>query len=123
MNKKTLYGAEARAKLLSGVKKIAAAVKVTLGPMGRNVLISQSMVIDYGVHNLPIHVTKDGYTTTRAFEINDDPFEQAGVLMIKEAAQKSVDQAGDGTTTTVVLAEAIVERLLNLLLKGGIQLN
>jgi len=119
MNKKTLYGAEARAKLLSGVKKIAAAVKVTLGPMGRNVLISQSMVIDYGVHNLPIHVTKDGYTTTRAFEINDDPFEQAGVLMIKEAAQKSVDQAGDGTTTTVVLAEAIVEKAIEAIVAGG----
>lgn len=119
MNKKTLYGAEARAKLLSGVKKIAAAVKVTLGPMGRNVLISQSMVVDYGVHNLPIHVTKDGYTTTRAFEINDDPFEQAGVLMIKEAAQKSVDQAGDGTTTTVVLAEAIVEKAIEAIVAGG----
>lgn len=119
MNKKTLYGAEARAKLLSGVKKIASAVKVTLGPMGRNVLISQSMVIDYGVHNLPIHVTKDGYTTTKSFEINDDPFEQAGVLMIKEAAQKSVDQAGDGTTTTVVLAEAIVTKALEYIDRGG----
>lgn len=119
MNKKTLYGAAARAKLLSGVKKIAAAVKVTLGPMGRNVLISQSMVVDYGVHNLPIHVTKDGYTTTKAFEINDDPFEQAGVLMIKEAAQKSVDQAGDGTTTTVVLAESIVAKAIELIDKGG----
>lgn len=119
MNKKTLYGAEARSKLLSGVKKIAAAVKVTLGPMGRNVLISQSMVVDYGVHNLPIHVTKDGYTTTRAFQINDDPFEQAGVLMIQEAAQKSVDQAGDGTTTTVVLAEAIVAKAIEAIDKGG----
>jgi chaperonin GroEL len=119
MLKKTLYGAEARAKLLSGVKKIAAAVKVTLGPMGRNVLISQSMVVDYGIHNLPIHVTKDGYTTTRAFEINDDPFEQAGVLMIKEAAQKSVDQAGDGTTTTVVLAEAIFEKAIEYIANGG----
>lgn len=119
MLKKTLYGPEARAKLLSGVKKIAAAVKVTLGPMGRNVLISQSMVIDYGIHNLPIHVTKDGYTTTRAFEINDDPFEQAGVLMIKEAAQKSVDQAGDGTTTTVVLAEAIVAKAIDAIDAGG----
>lgn len=119
MLKKTLYGPEARAKLLSGVKKIAAAVKVTLGPMGRNVLISQSMVVDYGVHNLPIHVTKDGYTTTRAFQINDDPFEQAGVLMIQEAAQKSVDQAGDGTTTTVVLAEAIVAKAIEMIDKGG----
>lgn len=119
MLKKTLYGKEAREKLLSGVKKIAAAVKVTLGPMGRNVLISQSMVIDYGVRNLPIHVTKDGYTTTRAFQINDEPFEQAGVLMVQEAAQKSVDQAGDGTTTTVVLMEAIVSKAIEAIDKGG----
>jgi len=119
MLKKVLYGKEARAKILDGVRKIAAAVKCTLGPQGRCVLISQSMVIDYGVHNLPIHVTKDGYTTTRAFEINDDPFEQAGVLMIKEAAQKSVDQAGDGTTTTVVLAEAIVEKAIEAINAGG----
>lgn len=119
MNKKTLYGAEARAKLLSGVKKIVAAVKVTLGPMGRNVLISQSMVVDYGVHNLPINVTKDGYNTARAFEIHDDPFEQAGVLMIKEACQKSVDQAGDGTTTTAVLAEAIVDKGIEMINNGA----
>jgi len=119
MNKKTLYGPDARAKLLSGIKKIAAAVKVTLGPMGRNVLISQSMVVDYGVHNLPIHVTKDGYTTAKAFEVHDDPFEQAGVLMIKEASQKSVDQAGDGTTTTVVLAEAIAEKGIALINQGA----
>lgn len=119
MLKKTLYGAEARAKLLAGVKKIAAAVKVTLGPAGRNVMISQSAVIDYGVHNLPLHVTKDGYTTARAFQINDEPFEQAGVLLVKEAAQKSVDQAGDGTTTTVVLTEAIVEKGMELVAAGA----
>lgn len=119
MNKKTIYGPEARAKVLEGVQKIVAAVKVTLGPMGRNVLISQSMVVDYGVHSLPIHVTKDGYTVARAFDLFDDPFAKAGVLMIKEAAQKTVDQAGDGTTTCCVLAEAIVIEGMKLVESGA----
>lgn len=118
MRKQTLYGAEARNKILEGVKKISSAVKVTLGPMGRNVLISQSMVVDYGVHSLPIHVTKDGYTTTKGFDL-DDPFEKAGVLLVKEAAQKTVDEAGDGTSTTVVLLEAIVEEAIKLIDSGA----
>lgn len=118
MYKKTLYGADARAAIFDGIKKIAAAVKVTLGPMGRNVLISQSMVVDYGVHSLPIHVTKDGYTTAKGFDL-DDPFEKSGVLLVKEAAQKTVDQAGDGTTTTVVLLEAIVEAGIKMIEAGA----
>lgn len=117
MLKKTLYGTDARAKVLDGVRKISKAVKATLGPSGRNVLISQSAVIDYGVHNLPIEVSKDGYRVTQRFDL-DDPFEKAGVLLVKEAAQKSVDQSGDGTTTTVLLLEAIVERGVKLI-DGG----
>lgn len=119
MLKKTAYGSDARKWLLSGVKKIAAAVKVTLGPSGRNVLISQSQVIDYGVRNLPLHVTKDGFTVTRAFQLSDEPFEQAGVLLVREAAERTVDQAGDGTTTTVVLTEAIVEKGMELIEAGS----
>lgn len=118
MRKQTLYGKAARAAVLAGVEKIAAAVKVTLGPSGRNVLISQSMVVDYGVHSLPIHISKDGYTVTKGFDL-DDPFEKAGVLMIKESAQKTVDQAGDGTTTTVILAEAIVKKAIELIDAGA----
>src|SRR5689334_20898554 len=117
MRKQTLYGKQARAAIMEGVKKIAAAVKCTLGPSGRNVLISQSMVVDYGVHSLPIHITKDGYTTAKGFDL-DDPHEKAGVLLIKEAAQKSVDQSGDGTTTTVVLAEAIAAKGIELIEEG-----
>lgn len=117
MRKQTKYGADARASVLAGVNKISDAVVATLGPNGRNVLIAQSMVVDYGVHNLPIKVTKDGYNTTRAFEL-DDPFEQAGVLMAKECAQKSVDQAGDGTTTTILLLRAIVDAGVKLI-DGG----
>lgn len=119
MLKKVLYGTEARAKVLSGIVKIADAVVTTLGPQGRCVLISQSMVVDYGVHNLPIFVTKDGYRTTRAFEINDDPFEQAGVLMAKECAQKTVDMAGDGTSTSILLLRAIVAKAIEYIDKGG----
>lgn len=118
MRKKTLYGKEARQKMLDGVVSIANAVKVTLGPMGRNVLISQSAVIDYGVHSLPLHATKDGYTTAKSFDL-EDPFEKAGVLLVKEAAQKTVDQAGDGTTTTVVLLEAIASHGIKLIEDGA----
>ena len=102
MNKKTKYGSEARQCMLSGVKKIVDAIRVTLGPSGRNVIIAQSMVVDYGVHSLPIRVTKDGVSVANSFDI-DDPFEKPGVLLVKEACQKTVDDAGDGTTTCAVL--------------------
>lgn len=118
MRKQVKYGKEARDKVLEGVKKISAAVKVTLGPSGRNVLISQSAVIDYGVHSLPIEVSKDGYRVSVRFDL-EDPFEKAGILMVKEAAQKSVDQSGDGTTTTVLLTESIVEKGMALIDKGA----
>lgn len=118
MQKKTLYGAEARAAVLSGVKKISAAVKVTLGPAGRNVLISQSFIHDYASHPLPIHISKDGYRCTQAFDL-DDPFERAGVIMAKECAQKSVDQAGDGTTTSILLLETILEKGIELVNAGA----
>lgn len=119
MNKKTLYGSEARAKILEGVQKISKAVKATLGPLGRNVMISQSMIIDYGVHALPIHVSKDGFTVARSFELNDDPFAQAGVLMVKEAINKTVLEAGDGTTTCCVLVEAIATEGIKLVDEGA----
>lgn len=114
MIKKALYGREAREKILEGVRKICAAVKVTPGPSGRNVLISQSAIFDYSVHNLPIHLTKDGYLTARSFDV-EDYFEKAGVMLVKEAAQKTVDQCGDGTTSTCVLLEAIVEAGIKLI--------
>lgn len=113
-----MYGAEARAKVLDGVNKIADAVVTTLGPSGRNVLISESVVVDYGERNLPTHVTKDGYTVTKAFEV-DDRFESTGVMAAKECAQKTVDQAGDGTTTTVLLLRAIISRGVELINAGA----
>lgn len=117
MNKKTLYGAEAREKILAGVKKIVDAVKVTLGSSGRNVVIAQSAVIDYGIHNLPIHISKDGFTVARAFDC-EDFFEKVGVMMIKEVCTKTVEMAGDGTTTSAVLAGAIIEKGIELINAG-----
>lgn len=118
MIKRTLYGAEAREKILEGVRKICKAVKVTLGPSGRNVLISESIILDYGVHNIPLHLTKDGHLTAQKFDV-EDYFEKAGVILVKEAAKKTVIQCGDGTTSTCVLLEAIVEAGILLINAGA----
>jgi chaperonin GroEL len=109
MNKTVLFGDDARDKVIEGVRKIAKAVSATLGPKGRNVLISRgAMDGNYNFQKLPLHVTKDGVTVARAFGVSD-PVENIGVMLIKEAAQKTVDIAGDSTTTTVVLAAAMIE--------------
>lgn len=107
--KKILYGKEARSKMIDGVRKICAAVKVTLGPSGRNVIISRSEYHSQGIAHYPIRLTKDGVTVANSVELEDQQ-ENAGARLIKEAAQKTVDQAGDSTTTTCVLAEAIIEK-------------
>lgn len=118
MNKTVLFGKEARDKVLEGVKKIAAAVKVTLGASGKCVLISNSFHQDYELHQLPIQVTKDGYTVTKNFNLSD-PIENVGSKMVKEAAQKTVDMVGDGTTTTTILAEAIIEHGIKAIENGA----
>lgn len=92
------YQEEARQKILKGVKTLADAVKVTLGPKGRNVVIDKS----YGS---PI-ITKDGVTVAKEIELADR-HENMGAQMVKEVASKTADKAGDGTTTATVLAEAI----------------
>lgn len=89
---------EARQKILKGVKLLSSAVKVTLGPKGRNVIIDSS----YGSPK----VTKDGVTVAKEIEV-DDKHENLGVQTVKEVASKTADKAGDGTTTATVLAEAI----------------
>lgn len=89
---------EARQKILRGVKALAAAVKVTLGPKGRNVVIDKS----YGTPQ----ITKDGVTVAKEIEL-EDKHENMGAQMVKEVASKTADKAGDGTTTATVLAEAI----------------
>jgi chaperonin GroEL len=89
---------EARQKILKGVRTLADAVKVTLGPKGRNVVIDKA----YGTP----HITKDGVTVAKEVEL-EDKFENMGAQMVKEVASKTADKAGDGTTTATVLAEAI----------------
>lgn len=96
---------DARQKILKGVKTLSSAVKVTLGPKGRNVAIDKS----YGAP----HVTKDGVTVAKEIEL-EDKHENMGAQMVIEVASKTADQAGDGTTTATVLAEAIyIEGLRN----------
>lgn len=89
---------EARQKIHKGVATLAEAVKVTLGPKGRNVVIDKA----YGAP----HITKDGVTVAKEIEL-EDKFENMGAQMVKEVANKTADKAGDGTTTATVLAEAI----------------
>ena len=93
------FSEEARAKLLEGVNTLADAVKVTLGPKGRNVILDKSF-------GAPA-VTKDGVSVAKEIEL-EDKFENMGAQMVKEVASQTNDQAGDGTTTATVLAQAIV---------------
>ncbi len=98
MAKQILFGQDARAKILKGVNTLADAVKVTLGPKGRNVAIERSF-------GSPI-ITKDGVTVAKEIELKDK-FENMGAQMVREVASKTADVAGDGTTTATVLAQAI----------------
>jgi chaperonin GroEL len=97
--KEVKFAADARERLLRGVDILSNAVKVTLGPKGRNVVIEKS----FGAPR----TTKDGVTVAKEIEL-DDKFENMGAQMVREAAQKTNDAAGDGTTTACVLAQAIV---------------
>src|SRR5579864_7494580 len=96
--KELLFNVDARAKLKKGVDHLAEAVKVTLGPKGRNVVIDKK----FGSPT----VTKDGVTVAKEVELSD-PIENMGAQMVKEVATKTSDLAGDGTTTATVLAQAI----------------
>ena len=100
MAKNLDFNQDARSKMKNGVDKLADAVKVTLGPRGRNVVIEK----DYG---LPIS-TKDGVTVAKEIEL-EDVVENIGAQMVKEVADKANEEAGDGTTTATVLAQAIVD--------------
>ena len=93
------FGEDARVKMLAGVNILANAVKVTLGPKGRNVVLDKS----FGAPT----VTKDGVSVAKEIEL-EDKFENMGAQMVKEVSSKTSDDAGDGTTTATVLAQAIV---------------
>jgi chaperonin GroEL len=99
MAKEIVFDVDARDKLKKGVDALANAVKVTLGPKGRNVVIGKK----FGAP----HVTKDGVTVAKEVELKD-PIEDMGAQMVKEVASKTADIAGDGTTTATVLAQAII---------------
>lgn len=99
MAKEIKYNTEARELLKEGVDALANAVKVTLGPKGRNVVIDKK----FGAPQ----VTKDGVTVAKEIEL-EDPIANMGAQMVKEVASKTADDAGDGTTTATVLAQAIV---------------
>ncbi len=119
--KQLVYDAEARRQLKTGIDALANAVKVTMGPRGRNVAIDKK----WGAPT----ITHDGVTVAKEIEL-EDHFQNMGAQMLKEAATRTNDAAGDGTTTATVLAQAMVtEGLRNLaaganpmLLKRGIQL-
>src|SRR3981189_1420519 len=107
--KQIAFDQEAREGLRKGVSKLARAVKVTLGPKGRNVIIQKS----FGSPT----VTKDGVTVAREIEL-EDKYENMGARMVREVASKTSDVAGDGTTTATVLAEAIYNEGLRAVVAG-----
>src|SRR6266480_7696473 len=107
--KQIAFDQEARDAMRRGVGKLARAVKITLGPKGRNVILQKS----FGSPT----VTKDGVTVAKEIEL-EDHYENMGAQMVKEVAQKTGDIAGDGTTTATVLAEAIFNEGLRAVVSG-----
>ncbi|TAL75386.1 MAG: molecular chaperone GroEL, partial [Rhodanobacter sp.] len=97
--KEVRFGEDARARILKGVNTLANAVKVTLGPKGRNVVLQKS----FGAPT----ITKDGVSVAKEIELAD-AYENMGAQIVKEAASKTSDNAGDGTTTATVLAQAFI---------------
>src|SRR5215217_2948134 len=108
--KQLSYAEDARQKLLDGAHKLAKAVRATLGPRGRNAILDKG----WGAPN----ITKDGVTVAEDIELKD-PFENMGAQLVKEAASKTSDVAGDGTTTATVLAEFIFREGLKGVAAGG----
>src|ERR1700732_240506 len=107
--KQIAFDQEAREAMRRGVSKLARAVKITLGPKGRNVILQKS----FGSPT----VTKDGVTVAKEIEL-EDRYENMGAQMVKEVASKTSDVAGDGTTTATVLAEAIFNEGLKAVVAG-----
>src|SRR5690242_4030156 len=110
MSKQIMYGERSRHAVLRGINQLADAVKVTLGPRGRNVVIDKR----YGS---PI-ITKDGVTVAKEIDLKD-PMENMGAQMVREVASKTSDTAGDGTTTATVLAQAIFREGIKMVVAGA----
>src|SRR5512136_2324408 len=109
MAKQLVFSEEARRKLKTGIDTLASAVATTLGPKGRNVALDKK----FGSPN----ITKDGVTVAKEIELKD-PYENMGAQLLKEAATKTSDVAGDGTTTATVLAQAIVHEGMKFVASG-----
>ena len=110
MAKQIIYGEDARQAILRGVNGLADAVKVTLGPKGRNVVIDKK----FGSPT----ITKDGVTVAKEIDLKD-PLENMGAQMVREVASKTSDTAGDGTTTATVLAQAIFREGIKMVVAGA----
>src|SRR3954451_6769020 len=110
MAKQIIYSDDSRQAILRGVNQLADAVKVTLGPRGRNVVLEKK----FGGPT----ITKDGVTVAKEIEL-EDKLENMGAQMVREVASKTSDTAGDGTTTATVLAQAIFREGLRMVAAGG----
>jgi chaperonin GroEL len=110
MAKQLFFDIDARNKMKRGVDVLANAVKVTLGPKGRNVVLEKK----FGAPS----ITKDGVTVAKEIEL-EDPIENMGAQMVKEVASKTADIAGDGTTTATVLAQSIISEGLKMVAAGS----
>src|SRR3989339_991832 len=110
MAKQLLFSDDARRQILSGVEQLARAVKITLGPKGRNVVIDKK----FGSPT----ITKDGVTVAKEIEL-ENVYQNMGAQMVKEVAEKTSDNAGDGTTTATVLAETIYRESLKNVTAGA----
>lgn len=118
MVKKVLFGKESRDEMLKGIKAITDAVRVTMGAAGKCVLVGEAVYGNDGMVHLPTKVTKDGFTVTKYFEL-PDAVQQRGAMLIKEAANKTVSEAGDATTCTCVLAESLISNGMKLIDEGA----
>lgn len=110
MSTKTLFGNELKSKLLDGILKLNQSVSSTLGPGGRNVLIQKE--------DGTIATTKDGVTVAKSFHKLEDEIENIGAQLVKQVSVKSANEAGDGTTTSTLLATIMIEEGMKLIDKG-----
>src|SRR5438477_10962839 len=110
MAKQIIYSDDSRQAILRGVNQLADAVKVTLGPKGRNVVLEKK----FGGPN----ITKDGVTVAKEIELQD-PLENMGARMVREVASKTADVAGDGTTTATILDQALFREVVKAVTSGA----
>ena len=106
--KELTFDSKGRKRLLSGIKQISKAVKSTLGPLGKTVIIESQD------HTRGLTITKDGVTVAKSIDL-EDPVENLAVRMVKEAAERTANSAGDGTTTAIVLTESMVSKGMEIL--------